>query len=117
MSLAIPADWFTYLRKSVGYAGISRQRTSTADHLASRGGRVMREFSDADRTAFRHDIDAPLPPRPDFDAMLAAMAANPGVGIAAWHADRLGRDPEAAEILIRACRRGGHLISTTRGGD
>jgi DNA invertase Pin-like site-specific DNA recombinase len=122
MSLPIPDEWLLYLRKSQGYAGLSRQRTSTTDHLASRGGRVIEggEFSDADRTAFRHDrddLDAPLPPRPDFDRMLDAMAARPGVGIASWHADRLGRDPEAAEILIRACRRGGHLISTTRGGD
>jgi site-specific DNA recombinase len=122
MTLAAPAEWLLYLRKSVGYAGISRQRTSTTDHLASRGGKVVDggEFSDADKTAFRNtsrDIDAPLPPRPDFDRMLAEMARRPGVGVAAWHADRLGRDPEACEILIRACRRGGHLISTTRGGD
>lgn len=122
MSLATPAEWLLYLRKSVGYAGITRQRASTTDHLASRGGRVVDsgEFSDADKTAFRNtsrDIDAPLPPRPDFDRMLAEMARRPGIGVAAWHADRLGRDPEACEILIRACRRGGHLISTTRGGD
>lgn len=119
MTLPVPGEWLLYLRKSLGYAGLSRQRASTTDHLAGRGGRVAEngEFSDADRTAFRRDFDAPLPPRPDFDKLLAAMAARPGVGIAAYHADRLGRDPESAEILIRACRRGGHLISTPRGGD
>lgn len=123
MTLAVPDEWFLYLRKSVGYAGITRQRASTTDHLASRGGRVTGdgEFSDADKTAFRHDrddLDAPLPPRPRFDAMIAALGRRPGVGVAAWHIDRIGRDPEAAEILIRACRRdGGHLISTPRGGD
>lgn len=119
MSLPTPFEWLLYLRKSAGYAGITRQRSSTTDHLAGRGGKVIGdgEFSDADRTAFRHDIDAPLPPRPKFDALLAAMAAHPGVGVAAYHADRLGRDPESAEILIRAARRGGHLISTPRGGD
>lgn len=119
MSLATPGEWLLYLRKSVGYAGISRQRTSTEDHLASRRGRVVEdgEFSDADRTAFRRDYDGPLPPRPGFDAMLAEMARRPGVGVAAWHIDRIARDPEAAELLVRACRRGGHLISTTRGGD
>lgn len=120
MTTGTSDEWLLYLRKSVGYAGITRQRSSTTDHIARRGGRVVAEFSDADRTAFRHDrddIDAPLPRRPQFDAMLAELARRPGAGIAAWHADRLGRDPEATEILIRACRRGGHLISTTRGGD
>lgn len=119
MTTLSPPEWLLYLRKSIGYAGLSRQRASTTDHLASRGGTVAPddEFSDADRTAFRADPDAPLPPRPAFTAMLAEMARRPGVGIAAWHIDRLGRDPESAEILIRACRRGGHLISTTRGGD
>lgn len=112
-------EWLLYLRKSLGYAGLTRQRTSTVDHLARRGGSVAEgdEFSDADRTAFRADPDAPLPPRPAFDRMLAEMTRRPGVGIAAWHIDRLGRDPESAEILIRACRKGAHLITTTRGGD
>ena len=119
---AFPAEWLLYLRKSVGYAGIARQRAATTAYVERRGGRVVDggEFSDADSTAFRkthRDNDAPLPPRPDFDSMLAEAARRPGIGIAAWHADRLGRDPEATEILIRACRRGGHLISTTRGGD
>lgn len=116
----VPAGWLLYLRKSVGRAGISRQRVITAGHLAKGGGTVSAEFVDADRTAFRHDrddIDAPLPPRPGFDALLAEMARRPGIGVAAWHIDRLGRDPEAAEILIRACRRGNHLVRTASGGD
>lgn len=121
MSLEWPAEWLLYLRKSQGYAGIDRQRASTAEHLARRGGAVVTEFSDADRTAFRHttddDPDTPLPPRPGFDELLAELARRPGAGIAAWHADRLGRDIEAGEILIRACRRGRNLISTKQGGD
>ena len=109
-------EWLVYLRKSKGYAGISRQRASTADHLARRGGRAVLEFEEADATAYRNPL-APLPPRPKFDLMLAEAARRPGVGIAAWHADRLGRDPETTETLIRACMTGGHLITTTRGGD
>lgn len=118
-----PPEWLLYLRKSVGYAGIARQRAATTAMIERRGGKVIEdgEFSDEDKTAYRNlrdDIDAPLPPRPRFDAMLAEAARRPGVGIAAWHADRLGRDPEAGEILIRACRRdGGHLIATKAGGD
>ena len=65
MSLASPDEWFLYLRKSVGYAGISRQRDTTTGLITRRGGTVIKggEYSDADRTAFRHDrddIDAPL---------------------------------------------------------
>lgn len=112
----MPDEWLLYLRKSVGYAGISRQRASTTDHLASRGGIIAAEFEDADKTAYRDPL-APLPPRPKFDELVAEMGRRPGAGVAAWHIDRLGRDPEAAEILIRACMRGAHLISTTRGGD
>lgn len=109
-------EWLLYLRKSVGYAGISRQRASTTDHIARLGGTVAREFPEADRTAYRDPL-APLPPRPKFAEMLAEMGRRPGIGIAAWHADRLGRDPETTEVLIRACMRGSHLITTTRGGD
>jgi len=112
----MPDEWLLYLRKSKGYAGITRQRTSTADHLSRRGGVAVMEFPEADATAYRNPL-APLPPRPKFDAMLAEMARRPGVGIAAWHADRLGRDPETTEVLIRACMTGGHLITTARGGD
>lgn len=112
----MPDEWLLYLRKSVGYAGISRQRASTTDHLARRGGTVAMEFPEADKTAYRDPL-APLPPRPKFDALITEMARRPGIGVAAWHADRLGRDPETTEILIRSCMRGGHLITTTRGGD
>lgn len=116
-----PAEWWLYLRLSDGYAAIERQRATTTAMIERRGGRVTRTFSDADRTAFRnthHDIDAELPPRPDFDSMLAELPAHPGVGIAAWHADRLSRDPDEAGVIIRACRRdGGHLIATKAGGD
>jgi site-specific DNA recombinase len=115
--LRTPDEWFLYLRKSVGYAGIQRQRTATTDYLAGMGGHVIAdgEFSDADRTAYRDPL-ASLPPRPGFDRMLAELERRPGTGVAAWHLDRLGRDPEAAEVLIRACMRGGHLIATRSGG-
>jgi site-specific DNA recombinase len=115
--LSTPDEWLLYLRKSVGYTGIGRQRTATTDYLAGMGGRVAGdgEFSDADKTAYR-DILAPAPPRPGFDGLLAEMARRPGIGVAAWHADRLGRDPEAGETLARACARGRHLIATRAGG-
>jgi len=111
----MPSEWLLYLRKSVGYAGLARQRDTTTPYLEGIGGKVTAEYSDADRTAYR-DVMAPLPPRPNFDRMLAELPRRPDAGIGAWHADRLGRDPEAAEILIRACIPDRHLIATRTSG-
>lgn len=108
-------DYAVYLRKSVGRAGISRQRTVTAGYVEAAGGRVAAEFSDADSTAFRK-VGAARPERADFDRMLAWLRAHPGARVAAWHADRLLRDLGDTEMLIEACAAGGHLVETPRGG-
>lgn len=118
MTLPVPSEWVAYLRLSQGYAGIARQRASIDDLAARLGGRVVLEFSDKDRTAFRnthHDIDAPLPPRPDFARMLAYLAAHPGAGILAYHADRISRDIREGEDIITEFRRSGCYIATARG--
>ena len=108
-------EYALYLRKSKGRAGISRQRTITTAYLQKNGGAVGAEFPDTDRTAFRK-IGAGRPERPGFDQMLAWLRAHPGAGIAAWHADRLLRDPEDAELLIRAAVAGDHTVETPSGG-
>lgn len=115
MSASQPDEYFIYLRKSVGRSGIGRQRTITAAHITRRGGVVIGEFTDTDRTAFRKP-GAARPERPGFDEMLAAVNEHPGAGVAAWHADRLLRDPGDTELLIHACVTGGHLVETPRGG-
>jgi len=114
MTGKIIIEWVLYLRKSKGRAGISRQRTTTTAHIEAAGGRIVAEFADTDATAFAKD--GQRPPRPRFDAMLAMLRANPGVGVAAWHADRLTRNDEDRAELARICRAGGHPIETRSGG-
>jgi hypothetical protein len=48
--------------------------------------------------------------------MLAMLRANPGLGVAAWHADRLTRNDEDTAELIRVCAAGDHLVVTQSGG-
>lgn len=113
---AISADEYAlYLRKSVGRAGISRQRTVTTAHIERHGGKVAAEFPDTDRTAYRK-VGGARPEREQFDAMLAWLPAHPGASVAAWHADRLVRSSEDTEALIRVCAAGGHLVVTPQGG-
>src|SRR5215469_12937586 len=111
----MPAEYALYLRESKGRTGTGRQRTLTTAYLERLGGAVAAEFCDVDRTAFRK-VGAARPEREDFDRMLGWLSAHPGAGIAAWHADRLLRDPEETERLIRACVAGGHLVETKGGG-
>jgi DNA invertase Pin-like site-specific DNA recombinase len=108
-------EWALYLRKSKGRAGIARQRTTTTAHVERLGGRVSAEFADTDRTAYRKP-GGQQPRRDGFAAMLAMLRATPGLGLAAWHADRLVRNSEDTEELIRVCASGGHLVETRSGG-
>jgi len=104
-----------YLRKSVGRVGIPRQRNETTAYIRGRGGRVIAEYPDTDRTAFRK-VDGDQPVRDGFRAMLAMLRSQPGLRVAAWHADRLTRNSEDTEELIRVCAADGHLVETERGG-
>src|ERR1039457_6771463 len=108
-------EFVLYLRKSNGRAGISRQRTVTAGHIARLGGTITGEYPDTDRTAFQR-TGGKRPEREQFDAMLAALRALPGLGVAAWHADRLLRNSGDTETLIEVCSAGGHPVETPGGG-
>lgn len=108
-------DYALYFRKSKGRTGIARQRTITTAHIEKCGGRVAAEFTDTDRTAFQK-VGAARPVRDGFAAMLDMLRARPGLGVAAWHADRLTRNSEDTEELIRVCAAGHHLVETPRGG-
>jgi site-specific DNA recombinase len=48
--------------------------------------------------------------------MLAVLRSRPGLTVAAWHADRLTRDPGDTGELIRVGAAGGHLVETPAGG-
>lgn len=116
MTTAAPGDWVVYLRKSNGRKGIRQQRTLTTAHVEKRlGGRVVSEVTDKDSTAFRK-IDGAQPEREGFARMLAMLRETPGLGVAAWHADRLTRNDEDTAALVRVCSSGGHLIETQSGG-
>lgn len=109
------SGFFAYLRKSNGRKPIPRQRSLTAAHVTGIGGRIIREFTDADSTAYRKP-GAPRPSRAGFDAMLTALRASPGTGIAAYHADRITRDGEDTETLITVCSAGRNPVETYSGG-
>ena len=109
------AEFLLYLRKSNGRKAVPRQRAITTAYVVTLGGRIVREFADADRTAFRK-IDGEQPEREGFASMLAALRSRPGMRVAAWHADRLTRNSEDTEELIRVCAAGGHLVVTASGG-
>lgn len=114
MTGKIITEWVIYLRKSKGRAGIGRQRTTTTAHIERLGGRIIAEFSDTDRTAYQK-VGAARPRRDGFAAMLAMLRATPGLGVAAWHADRLTRNEHDTAELGRVCAEGGHLIVTKSG--
>jgi site-specific DNA recombinase len=104
-----------YLRKSKGRAGISRQRTVTTAHIERLGGTVVGEYVDVDRTAYRK-VGGDRPAREGFDALLTRLGGAPGLGVGAWHADRLLRSADDTEILIAVCAEGSHSVETPSGG-
>ncbi|MGZ4664907.1 MAG: recombinase family protein, partial [Frankiaceae bacterium] len=108
-------DYILYLRKSNGRKAVPRQRAITAGYIRDRGGRIVAEFTDADRTAFRK-VDGAQPEREGFTAMLAMVKTSPGLRVAAWHADRLTRNDQDTADLIRVCATGGNLVETPSGG-
>lgn len=111
-----PPEYVLYLRQSKERAGTPRQRRETEQHLGRIGPYLIAgEFCDRDRTAFQA-VGAKRPERERFTAMLAHLAAHPGIRIAAWDADRLIRSGADVEDLIRACVAGRHLIETCNGG-
>jgi site-specific DNA recombinase len=109
-------EYVAYYRKSKGRAGIARQRAATEALVSQRGGRIIRGYTDTDRTAYQAPGEAP-PKRKDFDALIAHLAAVPGLKLAAWHADRLLRNGPDTERVINTCAAGDHLVITARGGD
>lgn len=109
-------EYVLYLRKSSGKAGIDRQRDRATREIGHLGGTVTREFCDEDSTAYQHVLREDAPPRrDDFRAMLDLLAARPGLGVAAYHPDRLMRSMADTEALIRICGRGANPVVTSEG--
>lgn len=81
--------------------------------------RVVRVFEDNDLSAYSGK------PRPDYKAMLDALARGEGDCVLAWHTDRLHRSPVELEQYIDACSpraietrtvKAGHLDLSTATG-
>lgn len=111
-------EWVLYLRKSKGRAGIARQRRSCQAHIERIGGRIVAEFIDTDRTAFVK-VGAGPARRDNYAAMLDELRFDTRLlplGVLAWHADRLDRDPGSAETFIAECAKGHHPVETARSG-
>lgn len=112
-------DWILYLRKSKGRAGIPRQRKDCEALLEEYGGEILKEFVDEDSTAFTKVGAETFARRDDYQAMLAYLrASRPGgrVGVLAWHADRVHRNPAEVETFIVVCAEGRIPVVTARSG-
>ncbi|WP_431900217.1 recombinase family protein [Nonomuraea sp. bgisy101] len=111
-------EYVLYLRKSKGRAGITRQRRACQVHLDRVGGRIVAEFIDTDRTAFVK-VGADAARRDDYKAMIDELHHDKRslpLGVLAWHADRLHRNPGEAESFIAECAKGQHPVETARSG-
>lgn len=93
-------EYAGYWRKSVGRKGIPQQRRVTLAFVEKTGGRIAFEKDDKDRTAYRA-VSAPRLDRPGFNEILAWLRTQPAPRLAAWHVDRIARDIEDAEDVIR----------------
>ncbi|MEV4183090.1 recombinase family protein [Streptosporangium canum] len=111
-------EYVLYLRKSKGRAGIARQRRECHAYCERIGGRIVAEFVDTDRTAFVKVGSGPSR-RDQYQAMLDTLHADERsfpLGVMAWHADRLHRDPSEAETFMAVCVAGNHFVETARSG-
>lgn len=110
-------DCVSYLRKSKGVT-LAKQRRDNAKHAAEKRWRIIAEFPDTNATAHSAPGEERAS-RPKYEDMLRTLGADtsqPPLGILAWHADRLLRDPRDTEDFIPICARGRHPIETARSG-
>lgn len=110
-------DCVSYLRKSKGVT-IAKQRRENAKHAAEKRWRIIAEFIDTNATAHAAPGEERAR-RPKYEAMLRTLATDtsqPPLGVLAWHADRILRDPRDTEDVIAICSRGRNPIETARSG-
>lgn len=118
-SRSFGCDWVLYLRKSKGRAGIARQRGDCEPLPEEYGGELLREFVDEDSTAFTKVGAETFARRDDYQAMLSFLRSTPSskrVGVLAWHADRLHRNPTEVEAFIAVCAERRIPVLTARSG-
>lgn len=116
--------WFTYER-------ISKTRSGKLRKGDGRGGMVGEDAQHGENVAYVHGWDPEAAivdwrdnasgwcestERPDWEAMLEAIAAGQCQAVVAWAADRYTRQPMQMEQLIAACKRGNVQLHTRLGG-
>lgn len=115
MNANLDGGYVIYLRKSNGRKAVPRQRAIITAYIDRRGGTVLREFKDTDRTAYAKPGQG-RPDRDDFDRMIDLLRSRKNLVVIAWHADRLIRNQEDTATLISVCAANGHTIETPGGG-
>ncbi len=116
-SQASAQPWAIYARISrvrrtdgqVETLGVERQEPPSRELVARKGGQVAKVYVDNDISAYSGKR------RPAYEAMLADAKAGRLAGIAAWHADRLTRQPIENEGLIALAERYGVQLATVTG--
>lgn len=103
-----------YLRISLDQTGeglaVERQRKATQRLARQRGWQVVSTFEEAVSAAGKKS-------RPQFAAMLDAIARGEIDAVVAWQLDRLARNARDRLALVEACRDHGVIIALVQGSD
>jgi len=98
-------------RTVVETLGVERQEPPPRALVERMGGEVVKVYVDNDLSAYSGKR------RPGYETMLADAKAGVIVGIAAWHPDRLTRQPVENERLISLTEAHGTKLATALAGD
>src|SRR4051794_397552 len=91
--------------------GVGRQRQDCEALVRERGWEVSAVYTDNSVSAYSGRA------RPEYDRMMADVAAGRYDVIVAWHNDRLHRRPVELETFIEVVERAKAGVATVRGGD
>lgn len=89
--------------------GVARQQQDCEALCARLGWRVAGVYTDNDTSAYTGA------PRPQWDRLLADVAAGAVHALAVWHVDRLTRSPRELEDVIALADRHGLALATVSG--
>jgi len=88
------AAGYVRMSEALDNLGINRQIRGIKQLAKQRGHRISRVYKDNDISATSGK------PRPDYNAMLAAIRAGGHDGVIVWDLDRLHRQPKELEEFI-----------------
>lgn len=91
--------------------GVQRQEADCRQLVEDRGWTLAAVYVDDDQSAYSGK------PRPQYEAMLAALQRGEADAVVAYNADRLTRHPRELERLVDVLNAAGATVATTSGGD